>query len=574
MDTKTLIMIIVIAAGSAVLLAVLFIVLYLTVISKKRIKKQIKEIERKYSYLDALLIGQDSQYIHRLEIISHSNLLYVDKHEMFQKRFKEIYDNDDKYAEELIRQLHSLVNNKQYRNIKNTIAEARKAVNILEESVNTLNDDLYSLIKLEEESRQTILKLKEDYRLVKQIYYTNSNDLELVASSVLKVFTKLDSIFQQYEDHIEKAEYEEAENLIPTINRVIDALHKIFEELPNLCSLVMQVVPQKIEELNNQYLLLVKQNLPLYHLSILESIAGFKKEINQIKDGIVDLKIIGLSTRCEQIIKEIDQLEIALAKEVEDKKIFLESKDVIYSKVKALNDHFLSIIGILPEVRKIYVVEEAQEERINSLKDNIDKLWATKRSLDGFLNSATKQPYSVLREKLNNLSNDYESANTALKEFKAYLDSLKSSCEEAFSMVSIYYYRTKQVEHTLRLIALPDITCSYDETIKHVYQLLCDIDGVLKSKPIDVSRINVLVEELKGIANKLFDEVEEKYRDSSLAESAIVYANRDRNHQNDVNQQLSVLEQNFFQGEFEKVYEDANSIYRRAHVEDNQHGKH
>ena len=572
MDTKTLIMIIIIAAGGAVLLAVLFIVLYLTVISKKRIKKQIKEIERKYSYLDALLIGQDSQYIHRLEIISHSNLLYVDKHEMFQKRFKEIYDNDDKYAEELIRQLHSLVNNKQYRNIKNVISEARKAVNILEESVNSLNDDLYSLIRLEEDSRQTILKLKEDYRLVKQIYYTNANDLELVSASVLKVFGKLDSIFQQYEDHIEKAEYDEAKNLIPTINRVIDALHKIFDELPNLCSLVMQVVPQKIEELNNQYLLLVKQNLPLYHLSILESVNSFKKEVNQIKDGIVDLKIIGLSTRCQEIIKEIDVLEVALAKEVEDKKVFLESKDVIYSKVKALNDHFLGIIGILPEVRKIYVVEEAQEERIKALKDNIDKLWATKRSLDGFLNSATKQPYSVLREKLNNLSNDYESANTALKEFKAYLDSLKSSCEEAFSMVSIYYYRTKQVEHTLRLIALPDITSSYDESIQHVYQLLCDIDGVLKSKPIDVSKINVLVEELKGVANKLFDEVEEKYRDSSLAESAIVYANRDRNHQNDVNQQLSVLEQNFFQGEFEKVYEDANSIYRRAHVEDNQRG--
>ncbi len=572
MDTKTLIMIIIIAAGGAVLLAILFIVLYLTVISKKRIKKQIKEVERKYSYLDALLIGQDSQYIHRLEIISHSNLLYVDKHEMFQKRFKEIYDNDDKYAEELIRQLHSLVNNKQYRNIKNVISEARKAVNILEESVNSLNDDLYSLIRLEEDSRQTILKLKEDYRLVKQIYYTNANDLELVSASVLKVFGKLDSIFQQYEDHIEKAEYDEAKNLIPTISRVIDALHKIFDELPNLCSLVMQVVPQKIEELNNQYLLLVKQNLPLYHLSILESVNSFKKEVNQIKDGIVDLKIIGLSTRCQEIIKEIDVLEVALAKEVEDKKIFLESKDVIYSKVKALNDHFLSIIGILPEIRKIYVVEEAQEERINALKDNIDILWATKRSLDGFLNSATKQPYSVLREKLNNLSNDYESANTALKEFKAYLDSLKSSCEEAFSMVSIYYYRTKEVEHTLRLIALPDITSSYDETIQHVYQLLCDIDGVLKSKPIDVSKINVLVEELKGVANKLFDEVEEKYRDSSLAESAIVYANRDRNHQNDVNQQLSVLEQNFFQGEFEKVYEDANSIYRRAHVEDNQRG--
>ena len=70
-----------------------------------------------------------------------------------------------------------------------------------------------------------------------------------------------------------------------------------------------------------------------------------------------------------------------------------------------------------------------------------------------------------------------------------------------------------------------------------------------------------------------YDEVEEKYRDSCLAESAIVYANRDRNHQADVNQQLSILEQNFYQGEFEKVYEDANSIYRRAHVEDSPRGR-
>lgn len=247
MDQATLIVILSSVGGGAVLLVALFIVLYILVISKRKFKRQIRDIERKYSYLDALLMGQDSQYIHRLEIISHSNLLYVDKHETFQKRFKEIYDNDDKYAESLIRQLHTLVANNQYRNIKAVINDARKAVNILEDSVNTLNDDLYALIKLEEDSRQTILKLKEDYRLVKQIYYINSNDLELVAGSVNKVFNKLDTIFSTYDDHIEKAEYDEANALVPTIESVIGALHKIFEELPNLCSLVIQVVPQKLK---------------------------------------------------------------------------------------------------------------------------------------------------------------------------------------------------------------------------------------------------------------------------------------------------------------------------------------
>ena len=140
-------------------------------------------------------------------------------------------------------------------------------------------------------------------------------------------------------------------------------------------------------------------------------------------------------------------------------------------------------------------------------------------------------------------------------------------------MVSIYYYRTKQAEHTLRLISLPFVSDAYSDTIETIYQNLCDIDLCLKAQPIDVTMVNALAESLKEIANRFFDEVEEKYRDSSLAESAIVYANRDRNHQSDVNQQLSVLELSFFQGEFEKVYEDANAIYRRAHVEDNKGGR-
>ena len=48
-----------------------------------------------------------------------------------------------------------------------------------------------------------------------------------------------------------------------------------------------------------------------------------------------------------------------------------------------------------------------------------------------------------------------------------------------------------------------------------------------------------------------------------------MYANRDRNHQADVHQQLSLLEDAFFEGEFVRVYHDANAIYRRSHVEDN-----
>ena len=91
--------------GGVIILGVLAFLLYHFVISRNRVKHQVRELQKKYSYLDALLIGQDSQYIHRLEIMSRTNLLYVDKHEKFSRRFKEIYENDDKFAESMIKQL-------------------------------------------------------------------------------------------------------------------------------------------------------------------------------------------------------------------------------------------------------------------------------------------------------------------------------------------------------------------------------------------------------------------------------------------------------------------------------------
>ena len=212
------------AIGGSIVLGVLLFLLYHFVISRNRIKHQVRELQKKYSYLDALLIGQDSQYIHRLEIISRTNLLYVDKHEKFSRRFKEIYENDDKFAESMLKQLNALINNKQFKNIKTVIGDTKKAMKVFEDKVNALDNDLYTLIKPEEDSRQSILKLKENYRRVKQTFYANSSDLDLVSSSINQVFDKLDQMFVEFETHIESAEYDDAQGLLPTISKVVTAL--------------------------------------------------------------------------------------------------------------------------------------------------------------------------------------------------------------------------------------------------------------------------------------------------------------------------------------------------------------
>ena len=396
--------------GIVVALAAIFVLLYIFVFSRNSAKRQIRELERKYSYLDALLIGQDSQYIHRLEIISRTNLLYVDKYSEFSKRFKEIFDNDDKFAESMIKQLKSLIANNQYKNIKSVINDTKKTITIFEEAVNELDKDLYAVIRPEEEARQAILRIKENYRRVKQIFYSNSNDLELVGTSFTKVFDKLDQSFTEFESHIESAEYEEANTLLPTIDKVVNALGSALEELPNLCIMVETVIPEKISSLSSEYERVEKSGVPLFNLSFKKKVATWNNKIDDIRQRLIDLNTYKCRDELEATINEIEEVRQLLSNEVEDKDIFEKESDELYSKVIKLEKDFLKICSLLPEVKQVYIISEYQQQQIEVLKNDMNKLGSSKRSLDNFIHSGTKQPYSLLRNKLVELQNDYDSA--------------------------------------------------------------------------------------------------------------------------------------------------------------------
>lgn len=554
------------------LLGVLIFLLYYFVISRNGYKKQLKELERKYTYLDALLIGQDSQYIHRLEIISRTNLLYVDKYNEFSRRFKTIFESDDKFANQMIKQIKTLIQNKQYKNIKVVISDTKKAIAVFEENVNNLDRDLYSIIRPEEESRHMILKLKENYRRVKQIFFANSNDLELVTTSFTQVFDKLDQCFAKFETHIEGGEYDEANALIPVIRNVVNALDKALEELPNLCILVTSIIPEKISDLTTEYKEVEKKDIPLFNLSFKTRVNVWNNKLKEIRENLVNLKISGVKEVLENIQNEIEEMKASLFNEVNDKDDFDKRCDELYQKAVEIEKVYVKICSVLLQIRNIYVISNEHEQEIKRLDESINKLGNTKRILDNYIHSATKQPFSLLKLKLDELHHDYDVANANIHAFKAYLDSLKTSSEEAHTLIFVYYYRCKQIESILREISIPEFANRYEAQVESVYNLLNEIDRTLNVKPIDVEHVNELVEQLKNNANNFFDEIENKYREQQLAESAIVYGNRDRHHQSDAHQRYLQLETLFFDGDFAKVYHEANDLYRRMHVEENSDG--
>ena len=556
--------IVIVAIGGVVLLAALAL-LYFLVIQPIRYRKQIRNLEKQYSYYDSLLIGQDNQYIHRLEIISRTNLLYLNKYETFYRRFRNIYDTEDKYADSILKQLNALIKAKQYKNIKSVINEAKKAIETLGESTKSLDNDLREVIKLEEDSRRSIDHLREVYRHVKQTYYSESDDLELVSQTFVKMFDKIDSVFTKFEDLLEGAEYDEINIQIKSLDGVLTALGHVLIDLPNLCNTLKTTIPERLNQLQAKYRDTEKEGVPLYHLSFKNRAEDWKKRNQELIKKIINLQCGGLKDESNIILEEMNEVSKMLDSEISARDYFNSNFDRIYRQVNDVEKRFLKICSLLPEIQKIYSINEIEKKHINELSVAIDNLSSAKRFLDGFVHSGTRQPFSLLKGKLDELESNYNIVNDGVNSFKNYVDGLKSTAEEAYKLISSYYRRTKLCESILAEISNDIITNKYQDKINLIYDSLNEIYSIIERQPINVEDLNVKTANLESVANPMFDEIESTEKEKKDAEVALTILNKERDEQ-DVNQVATSLELAFAKGDYNSVSSQAISIYKNRQI--------
>ena len=210
------------------------------------------------------------------------------------------------------------------------------------------------------------------------------------------------------------------------------------------------------------------------------------------------------------------------------------------------------------------MVSELENDRIKELSRSVDSLGSAKRYLDGFVHSGTRQPFSLLKTKLDELEENYKVVNEGVMNFKNYVDSLKSTAEEAYNLISVYYHRIKLTESLLDEIGNDAIKVNYADRIEAVYEVLNDIYDQIQNKPINVDEVSRKIENLKNLANSMFEEVESLSRNQKAAETSIMVLNQERDEQ-DINQTVASLELGFEKGEFVTINSQATSIYKNRH---------
>ena len=542
--------------GGVLVVVAAFVLLYLFVFRRNKYRKSIKELDKKFSYLHSLLIGTVAQSIKRLEIISRTNLLYVDTYTTYQRRFRDIRDRHDSNAQSTLNNLKDLLDDKEYRALKDALPEATDTILGYEKIVTTLTNDIIAVIKPEEDARQASLTLKENLRRIKQDYYSKDTVLDLVKESFEEIFKLIDELFTEFDDCLESAQYDDANAILPKIEGILSQVSTALIELPELCTLVTNVVPEKIASLETTYKQMTEQDYPLHNLMVSTSLSDMKRRVAILTTKIKQFNLKGVKEYLEDILSTIDNFFVSFEDEKKARVEFESESASVYKSVNTIERRFIKLCNNIPGVEQYYIINEEHKSKINEIQLEINKLGALKRSLDTFIHSAIKQPYSELVAKMNELKTASDAVIVEMNEFSNYILSLKTTTEDAYESIEKIYKYAKLCEATLAKISVPAITEKYAAQLDRVYELVDTLNDVLNDTPINVDKVTVLTSELNALCEQVLKPggaIDQDYKMMILAENAILFMNRARKTQR-IDNVLSQAEVLFKNGEFEKSY--------------------
>lgn len=547
---------ILIGLGGIVLVAIIVFVLVKFAFRGTKNKKTLKSLSIKYSYVRSLLLGENIQYIKRIEAISDINLLMRPAYEEFNNRFETLRTVDDRKASRSIQILNEALaaGNKEFRK---ALLEHRPIILDYERKVTALSKDLTNMIKPESEIREESVYDKEKLRLIKNIYRDNKDDLEIVVPSFEKIFAQIELLFKEYDTALNGAYYDEARGYLEKIRQFNDQLEKILQVLPLLVVKTTGLIPEKIATLKDKYEEAASYNVPLHHLRVNQEIEGFNNELARIRKQLVRFDTRNIEANLNRIADTIDELINSFSLEIEKQREFAARYDKTYLHVNELEQRYIRLVNRMPQVKEYYQINPVYEKKLEEANGNVNTMMMVKRSLDAFLHSATKQPYSVLVEKVGQLEVESAKVDIIVRDFQSYIESLRVIVEDGFAICKILFLRFKELEVMLRRLNVPSYTQNFEQDFTSGYAMISDISSLIRERPIDVTQVELLTNELRLLATRLEDAIITDVKYAESAEEVIVSLNAFRLQFSDLHSRLRDEEQRFFNGLFKNTYDNS-----------------
>ncbi len=432
-------------------------------------------------------------------------------------------------------------------------------------AVDDLDALLNGILEDEAEQRSLITKLKDEFRLCKT-QLTNQKPMYAHSLETIEAqMTNIESMFSSFEAWMYASEFEKAKAKSEEIETSISALKLLLDQLPELINLTKGVIPTLIEEVAAHHAVSKQREMHVDHLDVERNLDLINQTLNddlvQLRNGIVtDVK-----NHCLENEKRLLQLKVALEHEerafdettqlVEQLHTTLQGVEAQHKALEGQHQQFAQRYGL----HSIKAFLEEKATAIKQAQTNYDDL------KERFIKQQV--PSSSLLVNLKDEAMVVEQLKQQLAaEHKKFFQS-QSDEERAQKQLLKLHLIVNEIQVKIRKHRLPTISDSYSGDVRKAKQMTAVIEDLLQREPLDINRLNTMVNESIDFIYKLYNNVNNIVGMVDMIENGIVFANKYRSSIDFVDHELTRSELSFRNGEYTQALSIVLAAIEKLHPE-------
>ncbi|MCM1053619.1 MAG: septation ring formation regulator EzrA [Ruminococcus sp.] len=534
---------------------IITIVVVLNCINKKEQKKYKNEITT---------LERDKNLIVGASILSELNkvgaLINNDamqkKYDSWVERLKEIKDNEVPKITDSLIEIEEDFQDKDYKNLKAKIAALELEIAYVKTKSNFLLDEVKEITLSEEKNRETITKLKADYRALLAKFNSNKDDYDEVSNPLELQIENVDKLFGAFEVAMDNNEYTEVGKIVKAIDDTIGNLKVVIEEAPSIILMGKKLIPDKIEDIKKITARMTKEGYNLEYLNIDYNITESNKKINDVFGRLKVLNLEDSIFELKTILDYFDSLYHNFDKERLSKRVFDDYVRSILIKTTKVNKISNDLNRKIDDLRYSY---DLQDEDVKVLDDITKETYEIKEDYNRIIEMHRSKTlaYSRLAKEMEILNSKLSKTEEKLDQTLRSLSSLKEDEKRARDQLEEIKKILNQAKNNMKDYKLPVTPKNFYVELSEASSAISEMIKELDKRPISIKILNTRVDTARDLTFKVFNTTKEAIKTAKMAEMAIVYGNRYRAVYKDVEVGLIKAENAFYKGNFKVSLENA-----------------
>ena len=520
--------------------------------NKTTVRKQMDELERdKNLIISASLIAE----LNKVEpLIGSSNM--KDTLVLWQKRFQKIKEEDVPRITDMLLEAEEMYEQKEYAKLKRKLSEIELDIYYVRTKANFLLEEIKEITLSEERNRETITKLKASYREILKKYQDNKKDYTIVSSPLELQFENVDKLFSAFEVAMENKSYQEVSKIVKAIDDIIGNLRMVIDEAPQIILLGKNIIPKKITDINNITKKMEKDGYNLDYLNIPYNVTESSKKITDIFQRLNVLNIEDSIFELKTMMDYFDSIYNEFDKEKISRKIYNDYLRTILIKITKLTKINDTLLKRLDDIKYSYDLSDEDVDIVFKIKE---ELAMERGEYDDIIEDgrSKKSSYSHLGKLMELLNIKVLKTEEKLEVALRSLGSLKEDEIRARDQLDEMKQILNLAKTGIKSFKLPLIPENYFVELGEATEAIANMVQELEKTPISIKVLNTRVDTARDLVLKVYNTTKEIVKSAKMAETAIVYGNRYRPLNTEVDIGLMKAEKLFFQGSYKKALEQA-----------------